>query len=96
MLVWLLDMDKGYLIGVHGMDKGSFLEGFIGEVLVKIFLEVLWLGMGNGVTSGFGLAGHLGSLFNVAKVLLIEIEREKGDSWILQLSPDEPKISCCT
>ena len=55
MAVWLLDMDKEYLVEVHGMDKGSFLETLSGDVLVKIFLETLWLG--NGVTFGFGLAG---------------------------------------
>ena len=43
MAVWLLDMDKEYLVEVHGMDRQSFLETLSGNVLVKIFLETLWL-----------------------------------------------------
>ena len=38
--------------------------------------------------SGFGLERQIDFLLTFRKVFRILIEREKGDSWILQLRPD--------
>ena len=54
--------------------------------LGNVFRGVRLLGFGN--ASGFGLEGQTDFSFNFTKVFRILIEREKGDSWILQLRPD--------
>ena len=44
--------------------------------------------MGNGETFGFGFEEQTGFSFTFTKDFRILMEREKGDSWILQLRPD--------